>query len=62
MRQPQTPPDVATVLLEAREAMSLLFDTADGMRKDLESRGWSPTMAEHLAGRWLGFVLTEGKG
>ncbi|GGX26785.1 hypothetical protein [Streptomyces chryseus] len=40
-----------------------IYDTADGMRRDLEARGWSPTMAEQAAGNWLCAMLTTvGRG
>lgn len=57
---PQTPPSpaeikaqITTAMLDMVGALEPVYDTADGMRRDLESRGWSPTMAEHCAGMWL---------
>jgi hypothetical protein len=56
---------------EQREALSRLlmdnmdvnirpiFDAADGMRADLLSRGWTPQIAEGLAGQWLAAMLTK---
>ncbi|MGI5404153.1 hypothetical protein ACQEVG_32825 [Streptomyces sp. CA-135486] len=40
-------------------ALEPIYDTADGMRRDLESRGWSPTMAEQAAGTWLCTTLAS---
>jgi hypothetical protein len=36
-----------------------LFDAADGMRADLLARGWTPQIAEHLAGQWLAAMLAK---
>ena len=44
-------------LLDVNEALSPMLDAADGMRADLERRGWSPTMAEALAGQYLSALL-----
>jgi hypothetical protein len=44
---------MTSALMDAKEALNPIFDMADGMRRDLEQRGWSPAMAEHLAGVWL---------
>lgn len=44
---------LALALLESSAIMAPMLDAADGMRADLERRGWSPTMAEQLAGTWL---------
>ncbi|RMB85607.1 hypothetical protein [Streptomyces shenzhenensis] len=40
-------------LLAMREQLAPVFDTADGMRADMEKRGWSPTAAEQVALAWL---------
>jgi hypothetical protein len=48
---------LATVMLQMTEQMTPIFDTADGMRADLESRGWSPTAAEQAAAAWLAGTL-----
>ena len=45
--------DLSNQLLALSEQMSPLFDTADGMRANLEQRGWSPTAAEQVALAWL---------
>ncbi len=52
---------LAAQLLQMRADLEPVFDTADGMRRDLEARGWSPVMAEHLAGAWLHLALTGGR-
>jgi hypothetical protein len=49
--------DLANSLLEASENLTPFIDHADGMRADLERRGWSPTAAEAVALEvLLGFV------
>ncbi|MFI8084342.1 hypothetical protein ACIF6L_26510 [Kitasatospora sp. NPDC086009] len=53
---------VSEGLLEVREHLVPFFDAADGMRRDMEARGWSSAMAEYVAGRWLANLLTGGKG
>lgn len=40
-------------LLDGIEALSPIFDAAEGMKADLERRGWSPTVAESVAHQWL---------
>jgi hypothetical protein len=41
------------VMLDMAGVLEPVYDAADGMKRDLEARGWSPTMAEHCAGMWL---------
>lgn len=45
--------DLSLALLEGVAALAPIFDTADGMKVDLERRGWSPTAAEGAASAWL---------
>lgn len=45
--------ELASTLQEAMEATSPVFDVADGIRADMERRGWSPTAAEVVALEWL---------
>lgn len=45
--------DLANAMLVFTEQMTPVFDTADGMRRDLEKRGYSPTAAEQVAIAWL---------
>lgn len=52
------PASLGLVLLEAMEMMSPILDAADGLRADLEKRGWSPTAAETAAGTWLIGAIT----
>lgn len=52
-------PTVIEDLIQAVEALQPLFDAADGMRADLERRGWSPTKAEQIAHQWLTLVLNQ---
>lgn len=54
-----TAPNVIQDLITAVEALSPLFDAADGMKADLERRGWSPTMAEAIAHQWISLVLNQ---
>lgn len=44
---------LATELLTLQEQMAPLYDAADGMRAELQTRGWSPTAAEQAALTWL---------
>ncbi|MFD9256957.1 hypothetical protein [Streptomyces sp. NPDC059538] len=44
---------LATALLTLQEQMVPIYDAADGMRADLQSRGWSPASAEQAALTWL---------
>lgn len=44
--------ELAKALMEGVVAMQPIFDTADGMKADLEKRGWSPTAAEAIALEW----------
>ncbi|WP_282203915.1 hypothetical protein [Kitasatospora fiedleri] len=52
---------VEEALLQARENMTPFFDAADGMRRDLEARGWSPAMAEQVAAKFLILIMTGGR-
>jgi hypothetical protein len=45
--------ELANAMLTMTEQLTPIFDTADGMRADLEKRGWSPTAAEKVALSWL---------
>lgn len=45
--------EMASGLMAMREQMGPIYDTADGMRADLEARGWSPSAAEQAALVWL---------
>lgn len=45
--------ELSNQLLAATEQMAPLFDAADGMKADMEKRGWSPTAAEQVALTWL---------
>ncbi|MFI5814891.1 hypothetical protein ACIA7S_28530 [Streptomyces sp. NPDC051643] len=40
-------------MFDIRESLTPVFDMADGMRADLEKRGWSPTAAESASLVWL---------
>jgi hypothetical protein len=48
---------LATVLMDGLSLLAPLFDAADGMRADLLARGWTPQIAEYLAGQWLAAML-----
>ena len=49
--------DVLKAMMDGVEAFTPVFDAAEGMKADLERRGWSPTMAETIAGQWLAQVM-----
>lgn len=52
-----TPHEIAMHLAEKTDLLEPVFEHAEGMRRRLEERGWSPTMAEEIAGAWLiGFI------
>ena len=46
-------PDLVNLLLAVNETLGPVFDAADGVRVNLERRGWSPTAAELAALTWL---------
>ncbi|GAA0641426.1 hypothetical protein GCM10009548_02030 [Streptomyces malaysiensis subsp. malaysiensis] len=48
---------IATSMLDMAGVLQPIYDAADGMRRELESRGWSPTQAEASAGAWLTSTL-----
>lgn len=45
--------DLSNMLLELGEVFAPILDYADGMKADLERRGWSPTASEQAAATWL---------
>lgn len=45
--------DLANSLLELLDSLSPILDAAEGLKADLERRGWSPTAAEAVALEWL---------
>ncbi|QDN64417.1 hypothetical protein [Streptomyces sp. S1D4-14] len=45
--------ELSNALLIMAEQTAPVFDAADGIRADLEKRGWSPTAAEQVALTWL---------
>ncbi|MFG2292030.1 hypothetical protein [Streptomyces sp. NPDC048603] len=48
---------VALAIMASVNGLQPVFDAADGMRADLERRGWSPSVAEHLTAQWLSATL-----
>lgn len=40
-------------LMSMVEGVGPVFDAGDGMRADLEKRGWSPAAAEQIAMSWV---------
>ena len=56
-------PDLVTALLAVNETLGPIFDAADGVKANLERRGWSLTAAEQAALTWLtGAIVTAWKG
>jgi hypothetical protein len=52
--QPQVDANaLATTLMNVMDTMKPIFETAEGMKADMEKRGWSPTAAEQVALTWL---------
>lgn len=45
--------DLANSLIELLDSLSPILDAAEGLKADLERRGWSPTAAEAVALEWL---------
>ena len=45
--------DIAASMLELVDNFAPLLDAADGMRNDMERRGWSPTASEQASLTWL---------
>jgi hypothetical protein len=45
--------DLSNTLLALSEVFQPILDYADGMKADLERRGWSPTAAEQASLAWL---------
>ena len=45
--------DLSNALLALTEQMAPMYDAADGIKRDMEKRGWSPTAAEKVALTWL---------
>ncbi|MBD0743532.1 hypothetical protein [Streptomyces sp. CBMA152] len=45
--------ELSSHLLMIQEQMTPIYDAADGIRADLNARGWSPTAAEQAALTWL---------
>lgn len=39
--------------------MDAIIEAADGMKRDLEQRGWSPTAAEQVAMSWLSAAMVR---
>lgn len=45
--------ELSNALLLMSEQMAPIFDAAEGIKADMEKRGWSPTAAEQVALTWL---------
>jgi hypothetical protein len=54
--------ELSNALITMSEQLTPIFDTADGMRADLERRGWSPTAAEQVALAWLLGAMGQSMG
>lgn len=58
---PPTPEEareiISGMLLDLTTTLEPIYDFAEGMRRDLESRGWSPTAAESASLAWLAAQL-----
>ena len=53
MNPDQQRTDLSNAMLGMLESFAPVIDTADGMKADLERRGWSPTAAEQVSLAWL---------
>jgi len=49
--------ELANSMLLMGEQLAPVLDFADGMRADMERRGWSPTAAEQASLAWLMSML-----
>lgn len=52
------PPSLAEGLLTLNAEMAPLLESAEGMKADMERRGWSPTAAEEVALAWLSGAMS----
>lgn len=50
---------VANAMLLMGEQLTPVLDFADGMRADMERRGWSPTAAEQASLAWLLGMMSQ---
>lgn len=53
---------LSNALLMMSEQMTPIFDAADGVKTDMEKRGWSPTAAEQVALAWLMSAMNSAMG
>ncbi|MFJ8935370.1 hypothetical protein ACIRL0_06575 [Streptomyces sp. NPDC102365] len=63
---PETPDELHRLGIELAHTLhqigslcAPLFDAADGVKNELERRGWSPTVSEELAAEYLGLCLRK---
>jgi hypothetical protein len=49
--------DIGNGLLELSELMAPMLDAADGLRREMERRGWSAAAAEDAALAWYKHML-----
>lgn len=49
--------EISSALHEVQEVYLQLVEAADGMKKMMEERGWSPTAAESAALKWLNTMV-----
>ena len=49
--------NMTKMMADLAEGLTPLFETGAGIKTRLESEGWSPTMAEHLAGEVVASVI-----
>jgi hypothetical protein len=58
MSEPK-PGEMANLLIGMLADYQPIFDAADGMRAQLEQRGWSPTAAEAVSLTWLQGAMAQ---
>ena len=51
--------DIANGMLGLNDLLGPIFDAADGVKADMEKRGWSPTACERVALVWLTNTLSK---
>ncbi|WP_186783699.1 hypothetical protein [Streptomyces sp. CBG33] len=50
---------LAASMMDVRDLFTPIIDTAEGMRADLVGRGWTESVAEHIASTWLASMMTK---
>ena len=57
--EPSRAHELAKALADGIDQMAPIFDAAEGMKADLERRGWSDHVAEDIVHQWLINVMQQ---